>query len=318
MKNFMSYLFVIVCLNICFFQTSFAEKKTKTEKESKFKIPDWLNLYMNMGYIYGKNHHLRSEGWLPSYEILNLDIKGKNVYDVSAGASILSPFKNIPVFFDVNISNLYDGFRKNYSNCEIYSHLQIYNWNTSHPFISSSIGSFKKYSDYMFNAAFSYSTNIKDRNESIFKNYALSASISRLYKNFTITPVISFLKKDSNHTRHYEYFYIWDREEDKHYKFNENIIGLELNISYAFKHITPYISFYDEIYNTQSIEGRKTQYLPGKFIKEVSTKKTGIIIKTGIHISTSNILDWFKDINGSIFHQSNVIEYHRLRLEYFL
>lgn len=32
---------------------SFAQEKTKTEKESKFKIPDWLNLYADAGYVYG-------------------------------------------------------------------------------------------------------------------------------------------------------------------------------------------------------------------------------------------------------------------------
>lgn len=55
----------------------------------------------------GERYKLNSE-----MKYKDLDIKGKNIYDISIGASILSKYRNIPIFFNVNVSNLLDGFKK--------------------------------------------------------------------------------------------------------------------------------------------------------------------------------------------------------------
>lgn len=335
MKSIIFYILISFILTICYSPSSFAEEKTKTEKEGKkFKIPDWLDLYADVGYIYGKNYHLESEQRIyldlwGEHLFSNIDVKGENIYDLSLGASILFQYKNIPIFFDANISNLYDGFRKKYSNTTTYSEAgdynSILNWNISYPFISYSIGSLKKYSGYIFNIAFSYSKSIKSKAESTLsnfvyinsliyveetklieventlRNYTFSASISKLYKNFTITALSGFLRKNSNHYFEASDIYFL---HNIIYKINEDIINLVLILSYRFKYINPYISFYNEIYNTPSIERRGYK----NNLSEYSNKKTGIIINAGIHFSTSNILGLLRCVNRSIFHQFNIKE----------
>lgn len=186
--------------------------------------------------------------------------------------------------------------KKSYSNTEVkYTDMinpiiRIKNWNESYPFISCAVGLIKGSSNYIFNTSFSYSTNINYKDKNILSNYAFSTALSKLYKNFTITSAIGLLRKYSNHKGLYEDI-----------KINENIIGLELNISHSFKYITPYISYYNEIYKNQSIERTYQDIILNK-------KKTGTIINTGIHFSTLNIFGLFKSINGGIFHQSDIID----------
>ena len=272
---------------------SFAQEKTKTEKENKkLKFPKWLDLYADVGYVYGENYRSETETVFG-----DLDIKGNNICDLSLGASTLSRFKNFPIFFNLNFSNLFDGFKKSYEKTEIkYTPIIIIkNWNESYPFISCAIGSIKGSSNYIFNTSFSYSTNINYKDRNILRNYAVSSAISKLYKNFAITPAIGFIRKNSNHKGLYGDI-----------KIKEKIIGLELNISHSFKYITSYISYYNEIYKTQSIKHQSIRQLYLDTI--LNDKKNGIIIKSGIYFSTSNILDLFKSVNGGIFHQSDIIE----------
>jgi hypothetical protein len=180
--------FSLFLLTGCYVSKSFAQEKIKTEKESKFKIPDWMDFYADVGYVYGENYKLNSE----SKQVYgyNLYIKGNNICDLSLGVSILSPFKNIPLFINLNFSNLYDGFKKSYEKTEIKNFRIIKYWNESYPFISCAIGSIKGNSNYIFDTSFSYSTNINYKDKNTIRNYAFSSAISKLYKKFAITPAI--------------------------------------------------------------------------------------------------------------------------------
>ncbi len=262
MKNFIFYLLVIAGLNICFFPESFAEEKIKAEKENKLlNIPDWMNLYTDLGYVYGENYHFRTN---------RVTVVGRNYYDLTIGANILYNFKNIPLFFNLNISNLYDGLKSK-------SKLVFFTTYESNPFFAFSLGSGISNSSSMFNTAISYSRNFKSNN--ILRNYSFSASLSRLYKNFTITAVGSYKRKYSDY-----YF------SNSVRKINAKITSVELNLSYNYKYITPYISLYDEIFSKPSYE--------------YTTEKKSLIFKTGIYISTSEIFSGFRSISKNIFPKS--------------
>ena len=156
---------------------SLAAEKTKSESDS-FKIPHWLNLYMDMDYTNGKNYYLSAKmGYSRDFNNILLDIKGRSIYDISVGTSIVLHLKSIPVYFNIDISNLYDGLKKQRPAQEtiivqsVGPPIIVRTWDESSVFISYSTGLFKKYSNYIFNTAFSYSTNINAGDNSISRNY---------------------------------------------------------------------------------------------------------------------------------------------------
>ena len=224
-----------------------------------------MNLYADLGYVYGENYHFKVDKW---------DVKGLNIYDLSLGTSISYHLKNSTIFFNLNASNLYDGVIKE---------SRLGGWSTkftSIPFITLSIGYNEYYKDYVFSTAFSYLKNIKGKDS--FKNYTLSASISKMYRNFTLTAGSGILRKNS------KYYYLSGNNF-----INENIINIELNLSYTYKFISPYISFYHEIFSKSSI-----YYL---------NMNKGSIIRTGICLSTSKITSGLKSIGRIVYPQSHRI-----------
>lgn len=248
---------------------SFAEEKIKTEKENKkFKLPELLNLYADMGYAHGENYHFRT--------VDGVELKGRNFYDLTLGTSIFSHYKNIPILFNLNLSNLYDGLKSK-------SKLVFSSKYESNPFFTFSLGSFNSDSSYVLNEVFSYSRNF--RSENIINCYSFSASLSRLYKNFAIKGICSFERKNSH------YFLLKNIiEVDR--KFNENIISLELSLLYTHKYGTPYISLYNEIFSHPSDKYRINKKL--------------LIFKTGVYFSTSETYRKFISIGKNIIPQSYI------------
>jgi hypothetical protein len=252
----------------CCLSKSFAQEKTKTEKESKFKLPDWLDLYADVGYVYGKNYKFRS-GSL--YDINGrLDIYGQNFYDLTIGGCVLYKFEKVPMTFDIIISNLYDGLKDNKQISPLYGKYE------SSPFYTLGTGPLINYSNYTINPAIFYSRNFKSKN--VFKNLSFLVSVSKLYKEFTINVASRFNKKDSD-------YYIW--KESKYRKVSEEIISLEMNLFYNFKHLSPYL-----LINRDIFDFSHNKYL---------FNNNPLIFSAGFHISTFKKSSINRRINGRIF-----------------
>lgn len=230
MKKNTSYLFVIFLVFL------FTSVYAGDRKRSYSDILPKFNFYLDTGYIFSNYNLNYSNNWVDlSWDEIN--VRGKNYFDVTTGAQMLFRFRKVPFYVDVNVSNLYEGTRGrgNAVLADLFLPIQQEK-DTWKPVYSFSIGSYKTFGKYTASAEYFYSRNVRDKNET--KSHGVSGSLTRFIKTVPITAVFGLMNRE-----------MFFEDFAGTYTFDGKVLFSGISISYPIGYITPYISYYREMDN---------------------------------------------------------------------
>ncbi len=323
MKRFISGLLIVFLLANYSVSGIFAEEKSKF-----LKLPKWLNLYADVGYIYNKDYRIFMEKRQHLYpygvDISDtIDITGKNLYNTTIGSDLLLHYKNIPVFIGFGISNIENVFINN--SLDMTTKVIVADWthylnfDVSYSSFFYNIGSYYKSFDYIVTFVFSGSNNfnIGDayklnhnfitntlETDNNIKGTKYSVYISKPFKKYIITSGINLIKVKTNiyfgNIEPYHYY--------PYYNLKENLYSINFTILRNIKYIDLYFQIaYNNYYKEYELERFHAYHSYTKMF--LKTNPASLLnYKCGICYSYSDVLKWLNGIKGGIINQFNINE----------